>query len=70
MSWQMGLLLLLGGSTILLFGGNTGGILLHNAINSIGAVLFLGGDPACMQLIANSNAAVLTFSLKPTRCSS
>src|SRR6267143_2734466 len=64
MSWQMASLLLLGGSTILLFIGIPVAFSFI-AINLIGAVLFLGGDAGLHQLIRNSNAAVLNFSLTP-----
>src|SRR5258705_12544436 len=64
MSWQMASLLLLGGSTILLFVGIPVAFSFI-AINLIGAVLFLGGDAGLHQLIRNSSAAVLNFSLTP-----
>src|SRR6266436_7321394 len=64
MSWQMASLLLLGGSTILLFVGIPVAFSFI-AINLIGAVLFLGGDAGLYQLIRNSSAAVLNFSLTP-----
>src|SRR5215468_7272190 len=64
MSWQMASLLLLGGSTILLFAGIPVAFSFI-AINLIGAVLFLGGDAGLHQLIRNSSAAVVNFSLTP-----
>jgi tripartite ATP-independent transporter DctM subunit len=64
MSWQMASLLLLGGSTILLFIGIPVAFSFI-AINLIGAVLFLGGDAGLHQLVRNSSAAVLNFSLTP-----
>ena len=64
MSWQMASLLLLGGSTILLFIGVPVAFSFI-AINLIGAVLFLGGDAGLHQLVRNSTAAVLNFSLTP-----
>ena len=64
MSWQMASLLLLGGSTILLFIGMPVAFSFI-AINLIGAVLFLGGDAGLHQLLRNSSAAVLNFSLTP-----
>src|SRR5260370_23647909 len=64
MSWQMASLLLLGGSTILLFIGIPVAFSFI-AINLIGAVLFLGGDAGLHQVIRNSSAAVLNFSLTP-----
>ena len=64
MSWQMACLLLLGGSTILLFIGVPVAFSFI-AINLIGAVLFLGGDAGLHQLLRNSSAAVINFSLTP-----
>src|SRR4249920_2555375 len=64
MSWQMAALLLLGGSTVLLFIGMPVAFSFI-AINLIGAVLFLGGDPGLHQLVRNSSAAVMNFSLTP-----
>src|SRR5258705_6851171 len=64
MSWQMASLLLLGGSTILLFVGIPVAFSFI-AINLIGAVLFLGGDAGLHQLVRNSAAAVMNFSLTP-----
>ena len=64
MSWQMASLLLLGGSTILLFIGIPVAFSFI-AINLIGAVLFLGGDAGLHQLLRNSSAAMLNFSLTP-----
>jgi tripartite ATP-independent transporter DctM subunit len=64
MSWQMASLLLLGGSTILLFIGVPVAFSFV-AINLIGAVLFLGGDAGLHQLVRNSSAAVINFSLTP-----
>ncbi len=53
MSWQMAALLLLGGSTVLLFIGMPVAFSFV-AINLIGAVLFLGGDAGLQQLVRNS----------------
>src|SRR5450755_2912643 len=64
MSWQLASLLLLGGSTVLLFIGMPVA-LSFIAINLVGAVLFLGGDAGLHQLVRNSNAAVINFSLTP-----
>jgi tripartite ATP-independent transporter DctM subunit len=64
MSWQMASLLLLGGSTILLFIGLPVAFSFI-AINIVGAVLFLGGDAGLHQLLRNSSAAVINFSLTP-----
>ena len=64
MSWQMAALLLLGGSTVLLFMGMPVAFS-FTAINIIGAVLFLGGDAGLDQLLRNSSAAAINFSLTP-----
>jgi tripartite ATP-independent transporter DctM subunit len=64
MSWQIASLLLLGGSTILLFIGIPVAFSFV-AINVVGAVLFLGGDAGLHQLVRNSSAAVLNFALTP-----
>ena len=64
MSWQMAALLLLGGSTVLLFMGMPVAFS-FTAINLIGAVLFLGGDAGLDQLLRNSQAAAINFSLTP-----
>jgi len=64
MSWQMASLLLLGGSTVLLFIGMPVAFSFI-AINLVGAALFLGGDAGLSQLVRNSGAAVVNFSLTP-----
>lgn len=64
MSWQMASLLLLGGSTVLLFSGMPVAFSFI-AINIVGALLFLGGDAGLHQLLRNSSAAVINFSLTP-----
>src|ERR1700740_3747094 len=64
MSWQMAALLLLGGSTVLLFMGMPVAFSFI-AINLVGAILFLGGDAGLAQLVRNSSAAVMNFSLTP-----
>src|SRR3954468_568805 len=64
MAWQMAALLLLGGSTVLLFIGMPVAFSFI-AINLIGAGLFLGGDAGLDQLVRNSTAAVINFSLTP-----
>jgi tripartite ATP-independent transporter DctM subunit len=64
MSWQMASLLLLGGSTVLLFMGMPVAFS-FTAINVVGAVLFLGGDAGLNQLLRNSSAAAINFSLTP-----
>ena len=64
MSWQLASLLLLGGSTVLLFVGMPVAISFI-AINVIGAILFLGGDAGLHQVARNSVAAAINFSLTP-----
>src|SRR5262245_30992330 len=64
MSWQMACLLLLGGSTLLMFLGMPVAFAFF-AINMVGAALFLGGEPGLAQVARNSVAAVINFSLTP-----
>ena len=64
MSWQLASLLLLGGSTALLFIGMPVAFSFI-AINIVGAILFLGGDAGLSQMVRNSAAAVVNFSLTP-----
>src|ERR1700704_1116557 len=64
MSWQMAALLLLGGSTVLLFIGMPVAFSFI-AINLVGALLILGGDAGLPQLVRNSSAAGMNFSLTP-----
>jgi tripartite ATP-independent transporter DctM subunit len=64
MSWQLASLLLLGGSTVLLFVGLPVAFSFM-AINIVGAALFLGGDAGLSQMLRNSAAAVINFSLTP-----
>jgi tripartite ATP-independent transporter DctM subunit len=64
MSWQLASLLLLGGSTVLLFIGMPVAFSFM-AINIVGAMLFLGGDAGLSQMLRNSAAAVINFSLTP-----
>ena len=64
MSWQLASLLLLGGSTVLLFIGMPVAFSFM-AINIVGAILFLGGDAGLSQMLRNSAAAVINFSLTP-----
>ncbi len=64
MSWQIASLMLLGGSMVLLFIGMPVAFSFI-AINLIGAALFLGGDAGIHQLVRNSVAAVVNFSLTP-----
>jgi tripartite ATP-independent transporter DctM subunit len=63
-SWQLAAILLLGGSTVLLFLGMPVA-LSFVAINCLGAVLFLGGEPGLLQVARNSVASLLNFSLTP-----
>src|ERR671911_89349 len=63
-SWELAALLLLGGSTVLLFLGLPVA-LCFVAINLVGAVLFLGGDPGLLQVVRNSVVSVVNFSLTP-----
>jgi tripartite ATP-independent transporter DctM subunit len=64
MSWQLASLLLLGGSTALLLIGMPVAFSFI-AINIVGAILFLGGDAGLSQMLRNSAAAVINFSLMP-----
>src|SRR3974390_836042 len=64
MSWQAAALLLLGGSTVLLFVGIPVAFSFL-AINLIGAVLYLGGAPGIDQIVRNSVVAVANFALTP-----
>src|SRR5919206_2308808 len=64
MSWQLASVLLLGGSTVLLFIGVPVAFSFI-AINIVGAMLFLGGDAGLSQMLRNSAAAVINFSLTP-----
>src|ERR1700687_4735636 len=64
MSWQLASLLLLGGSTVLLFIGMPVAFSFM-AINIVGAMLFLGGDAGLSQMLRNSASAVINFSLTP-----
>src|SRR5262247_1967285 len=60
----MAALLLLGGSTVLLFLGLPVA-LSFVAINIVGAVVFLGGEPGLAQVVRNSVVSVMNFSLTP-----
>ena len=64
MSWPIAALLLLGGSTVLIFLGMPVA-LSFVAINILGAALFLGGDPGLLQIVRNSVVSVMNFSLTP-----
>jgi tripartite ATP-independent transporter DctM subunit len=63
-SWQIGALLLLGGSTVLLFAGVPVAFSFL-AVNIVGAALFLGGAAGLEQILRNSVVAVANFSLTP-----
>jgi tripartite ATP-independent transporter DctM subunit len=64
MSWQAATLLLLGGSTALIFLGMPVA-LSFVAINILGAWLFLGGEAGLGQIVRNSVVSVMNFSLTP-----
>jgi len=64
MSWDAAALLMLGGSTLLLFLGLPVAFSFL-VINLLGAVLFLGGEPGLVQLARNSVGSVASFSLTP-----
>src|SRR5215831_9753641 len=63
-SWQIGALLLLGGSTVLLFAGVPVAFSFL-AVNIVGAALFLGGGAGLEQIARSSVVAVANFSLTP-----
>jgi tripartite ATP-independent transporter DctM subunit len=63
-TWQVATLLLLGGSTVLLFIGLPVA-LSFIAINIAGAWLFLNGEPGLIQIVRNSVVSVTSFSLTP-----
>src|SRR3954469_17665334 len=64
MSWPAAALLLLGGSTVLLFAGIPVAFSFLG-INLIGAWLYLGGEFGIEQIVRNSVVAVANFSLTP-----
>lgn len=64
MSWQAGAVLLLGGSTVLLFVGMPVAFAFL-AINLVGAMLYLGGAVGIEQIVRNSVVSVANFSLTP-----
>jgi tripartite ATP-independent transporter DctM subunit len=64
MAWGLAALLLLGGSTVLLFLGMPVAVSFV-AINIVGAFLFLGGEAGLAQVVRNSVLAVMNFSLTP-----
>ncbi|MBV8752167.1 MAG: TRAP transporter large permease subunit [Hyphomicrobiales bacterium] len=63
-SWHIGALLLLGGSTVLLFAGVPVAFSFL-AVNILGAALFLGGAAGLEQIVRNGVVAVANFSLTP-----
>ncbi|MDB5966522.1 MAG: transporter large permease, partial [Polaromonas sp.] len=64
MTWQLSALLLLGGSTVLLFLGLPVAYSFL-VINLAGAIVFLGGEPGLLQLVRNSVLSLQSFSLTP-----
>ena len=64
MSWQMASLLLLGGSTVLLFIGLPVAFSFV-AINIVGAIVFLGGENGIMSFVRGSMASIANFNLAP-----
>ncbi|MEY4653794.1 MAG: hypothetical protein RI884_2375 [Pseudomonadota bacterium] len=63
-SWQLAAWLMLGGSTVLLFIGMPVA-LTFLAVNLIGALLYMGGEPGLMQLVRSSVTSVTAFTLTP-----
>ena len=64
MAWWQTLALLFGILTLLLLLGLPAGFAFL-AINLVGAVVFLGGEPGLMQVVRNGVASVTNFSLTP-----
>ncbi len=64
MLWWQTLCLLFGALTLLLLIGLPAGFAFL-AINLVGAVLYLGGEPGLMQVVRNSLASITNFSLTP-----
>src|ERR1700752_718508 len=64
MSWQFAAWLMLGGSTALLFLGLPVAFTFI-AVNILGAIIWLSGEPGLEQLARNSVVSVTTFSLTP-----
>jgi tripartite ATP-independent transporter DctM subunit len=64
MSWQLAAWLLLGGSTLLLFLGLPVAFTFL-AVNLIGAVVVMGGEPGIIQLVRACVGSVSNFSLTP-----
>src|SRR5581483_11410895 len=64
MSWQFAAWMMLGGSTALLFLGLPVAFTFI-AVNVLGALLWLGGEPGLEQLARNSVVSITSFSLTP-----
>src|SRR5687767_5127264 len=64
MDWSLAAWLLLGGSTVLLFLGLPIAFTFM-AVNLIGAVLWMGGEPGLVQLTRNAVSSIANFSLTP-----
>lgn len=64
MSWGETLLLLFGAVSVLLLLGMPAGFAFL-AVNMIGAIVYLGGEPGLMQVVRNGLAAITNFSLTP-----
>lgn len=64
LDWQVGALLLLGGSTALLFLGLPVAYSFL-VINLVGALVYLGGEAGLMQLVRNGVLSLQSFSLTP-----
>src|SRR5688572_27528288 len=64
MSWQFAAWLMLGGSTVLLFLGLPVAFTFI-AVNILGAIIWLGGQPGLEQLARNSVVSITSFSLTP-----
>lgn len=63
-SWELAAWLMLGGSTVLLFIGMPVA-LTFLAVNIMGALLYMGGEPGLMQLARSSVSSVTAFTLTP-----
>lgn len=64
MSWEVAAWLMLGGSTVLLFLGLPVAFTFI-AVNILGAIIWLGGEPGLEQLARNSVVSITSFSLTP-----
>src|SRR5688572_6418917 len=64
MSWEFAAWLMLGGSTVLLFLGLPVAFTFI-AVNILGAIIWLGGQPGLEQLARNSVVSITSFSLTP-----